>query len=268
MPRPCKRRRICCEPVCREFTPSACAPTEPSIIMRLDEFETIRLIDGEAMTQEQCASQMDVARTTVQAIYDAARKKLAAFLVEGRPLRIEGGAYIVCSGGRMECGHKCHKWSAEKSLAGISPIEKENHHMKIAVPYENGQIFQHFGHTEAFKIYTIDGSTVQDAQVVSTNGSGHGALADFLKNAQVDTLICGGIGAGAQTALKEAGITLYGGVQGNADDAVTALLTGTLTFNPNVSCDHHGHHGEHSCGHHGESGHGCHHGNCSGHHHK
>ena len=132
--------------------------------------------------------------------------------------------------------------------------------MKIAVTYENGQIFQHFGHTENFKIYEVLGKDIISSQVVSTNGSGHGALAGMLKEHNVAVLICGGIGGGAQAALAEAGIMLYGGVSGNADDAVKALLEGTLAFNPNVQCNHHGHeHGEgHTCGIHGCGSHSCH----------
>ena len=126
--------------------------------------------------------------------------------------------------------------------------------MKIAVTYENGQIFQHFGHTKAFKIYTVEDNKVVSADVVDTNGSGHGALAGMLRILGVDTLICGGIGGGAQTALKDAGIALYGGVSGDADTAVEEYLAGTLIFNPNVKCSHHDHeHGEggHTCGSHG-----------------
>lgn len=132
--------------------------------------------------------------------------------------------------------------------------------MKIAVTYENGQIFQHFGHTENFKIYEVLGKDIISSQVVSTNGSGHGALAGMLKEHNVAVLICGGIGGGAQAALAEAGIMLYGGVSGDADDAVKALLEGTLAFNPNVQCNHHGHeHGEgHTCGNHGCGSHSCH----------
>lgn len=132
--------------------------------------------------------------------------------------------------------------------------------MKIAVTYENGQIFQHFGHTENFKIYDVLGKDIISSQVVSTNGSGHGALAGMLKSLNVAVLICGGIGGGAQAALAEAGIMLYGGVSGDADDAVKALLEGTLAFNPNVQCNHHGHeHGEgHTCGNHGCGSHSCH----------
>ena len=132
--------------------------------------------------------------------------------------------------------------------------------MKIAVTYENGQIFQHFGHTENFKIYDVLGKDIISSEVVSSGGSGHGALAGMLKELNVAVLICGGIGGGAQAALAEAGIMLYGGVSGNADDAVKALLEGTLAFNPNVQCNHHGHeHGEgHTCGNHGCGSDSCH----------
>lgn len=121
--------------------------------------------------------------------------------------------------------------------------------MKIAVTYENGNVFQHFGRTEQFKIYEILQGKIVKSQIVSTNGNGHGALAGILSEQKVDTLICGGIGAGAQTALANAGIQLYGGVSGNADAAVEQLLAGTLVYNPGVQCNHHNHHdAEHSCG--------------------
>ena len=130
--------------------------------------------------------------------------------------------------------------------------------MKIAVTYQNGQIFGHFGHTEQFKIYTAEDRKIINSEVIDTNGSGHGALAGLLSSLGVDALICGGIGGGAQMALAEAGIKLYGGVTGSCDDAVEALLSGTLGFTPNVTCDHHDHHGEgHTCGDHG-CGHNCH----------
>lgn len=133
--------------------------------------------------------------------------------------------------------------------------------MRIAVTYENGMIFQHFGHTSQFKFYDIDEKgTIIDAKIFDTNGSGHGALAGFLAANNVDVLICGGIGGGAQTALAEAGIKLFGGVNGNADSAVIAFLSNSLEFNPDVHCDHHDHeHGEgHTCGDHGCADHDCH----------
>lgn len=133
--------------------------------------------------------------------------------------------------------------------------------MKIAVTYTDGNIFQHFGHTEQFKVYETENGQIISAQVISTNGSGHGALAVLLSDLQVNALICGGIGAGAQNALAQAGIKLYGGVAGSADEAVAALLAGKLEFNPDVHCTHHDHeHGEHHCGEHhtcGGHNHGC-----------
>ena len=130
--------------------------------------------------------------------------------------------------------------------------------MRVAVTYENGDIFQHFGHTEQFKIYDIRDGKILSSEIVDTNGSGHGALAGVLKALKVDALICGGIGGGAQMALAEAGIKLYGGVSGSADAAAQALAEGKLDFNPAVRCDHHDHHGEgHSCGSHGCGSHTC-----------
>lgn len=127
--------------------------------------------------------------------------------------------------------------------------------MRIAVTYENGQVFQHFGHTERFKVYDIENGKVKVATIVNTNGSGHGALADILKKLHVDTLICGGIGDGAKRALFEANIKLYGGVSGDADKVAEALLAQKLEFNPGITCEHHGEHhndicGEHGCGEH------------------
>lgn len=124
--------------------------------------------------------------------------------------------------------------------------------MKIAATYENGQIFQHFGHTEQFKIYKVEDGRITDASVVDTNGQGHGALADFLKDQDVNVLICGGIGGGAQEALGKQGIELCGGVTGDADQALVNYLAGTLTYNPDVKCDHHDE-GDHQCGEHGHS---------------
>ena len=130
--------------------------------------------------------------------------------------------------------------------------------MKIAVTYENGQIFQHFGHTKTFKVYEVEEGKILSSQVVDTNGSGHGALAGVLSMLHADVLICGGIGGGAQMALAAANIKLYGGVSGDADAAVAAFLAGELDYDPNARCDHHDHHGEgHTCGDHGCGSHSC-----------
>lgn len=126
--------------------------------------------------------------------------------------------------------------------------------MRIAVTYDNGNIFQHFGKTENFKVYEVENNQVISSEVISSNGSGHGALAGLLDGQNIDVLICGGIGGGAQAALTEAGIEFCSGAQGDADQAVEAYLKGELVSS-GVNCDHH--HGEgHSCGSH-EEGHSC-----------
>ena len=234
MARPCKKRWVCGEPKCRRFGPSDIFNVE-EVVLNLDEYECIRLIDYEGMEQEQCAMQMGVARTTVQAIYKSAREKLADSIVNAKHLRIEGGdvVRIIPKGGHIN--------------------------MRIAVTYEEGQIFQHFGHTEMFKLYDVEDGKVVGSEVVDTNGQGHGALAGFLLGNKVDILICGGIGGGAQMALAELGIKLFGGVAGSADAAVEALLKQELMYNPDVKCNHHGEGHDHgNCGSHGCGSHSCH----------
>ena len=120
--------------------------------------------------------------------------------------------------------------------------------MRIAVTYENGEVFGHFGHTEQFKIYDVEDGKIVKEEIVPTNGSGHGALAGFLADQGVDALICGGIGMGAQNALTAAGIRFYAGVTGSADAAAKALAEGKLEFDPDARCDHHEHH-DGDCGH-------------------
>ena len=154
--------------------------------------------------------------------------------------------------------------------------------MNIAIPYENGSIFQHYGKTEEFKIFETQDGKIQASGVVKTLGSGHGALAGFLQDYNVDAIICGGIGDGAKNALTQAGIQIYAGVEGNVGAAVQAFLEGTLQYvkEPTCGCgghDHHHDHGEGGCGcgghdhhhDHGEGGCGCgdhehHHGHSEG----
>ena len=136
--------------------------------------------------------------------------------------------------------------------------------MKIAVTYENGNVFQHFGHTEEFKIYTVENEEVVASEIVNTNGSGHEALAGFLADRDVNVLICGGCGSGAAAALGEAGIEVYSGAEGDTDVAVATYLRGALV-SAGINCDHHDHEHEHEeaeggCG--SGCGGGC--GGCSG----
>ena len=131
--------------------------------------------------------------------------------------------------------------------------------MKIAVTFENGNVFDHFGHSEQFKIYDIIGGEIASSAVVTPDFSGHSELAEYLKENKVTALICGGIGGGAISALAEARILVFAGVSGDADEAVNALLSGKLSYVASATCNHHGH--DHSCGDHdcgsGECGCGC-----------
>ena len=125
--------------------------------------------------------------------------------------------------------------------------------MRIAVTYENGGIFQHFGHTQQFKLYDVEDGKVVRAVVVDAGGSGHGALAGVLRAFDVDALICGGIGGGAINALAMAGIDLYPGIDGSADMAVMQFIHGVLPKRTDVRCSHHDHDcgsHDHSCGEH------------------
>lgn len=245
MARPVRCRRIERLPEHRSFVPEDTEVTE-TIMMSVDEYEVIRLLDGIGLTQGECAERMAIARTTVTAIYESARHKVADALVNGRRLLIAGG--------------RCEYVPVE---APEGLIKKGSGVMRLAVTYDNGQIFQHFGHTEQFKLYDIENGAIVGEQIVDTNGSGHGALAGFLQSVEAEALICGGIGKGAQTALAEAGITLYGGVQGSADEAAAAYAAGSLQYDPDAKCDHHDHehHHEHhhggECGHHGCGEHKC-----------
>ncbi len=237
MPRTTKCRKICCFPDYYSFVPEeADAEKMETVLMSLDEYETIRLLDHEGLNQEECALRMGVARTTVTAIYESARKKLVGAVVEGKRLRIAGG--------NIEIDRERNGLTVDIKIKG----EKT---MRVAVTYENGNVFGHFGRTEQFKVYDIEDGKIIGSQILDTNGEGCGALAGILNIADVDALICGGIGGGAVYAIEEAGIKLYAGASGSTDAAVEALIAGTLNAVGEANCDHHDHeHGEgHSCGH-------------------
>ncbi len=230
MARPCRYRRIKKFP---DYWSFQCADSdrEEEIVLSLDEYETIRLIDLEKKSQEECAESMGVARTTVTAIYERARQKLASHIVEGRPLRISGGSYTIVSDRKQKLRMK------------------EENEMRIAMTYENGRVGQHFGRTEYFKVYDVEGGKITSEETVSTNGEGHGALAGVLRELNADVLICGGIGMGARMALQEIGLTFLPGVDGNCDEVIAAYLSNTLSFDLNETCHHHDHEEVHDCHH-------------------
>lgn len=249
MPRPKRIREVSEEPEYVSFLPDGIAQRD-EVMLCVEELEAVRLVDLWGKTHGEAAVEMGVSRTTVTEIYESARHKIADSLVNGKQLTITGGHY--------QLKNSCAKnWEA-----GRPCLRKGQKEMRIAVPFENGQIFQHFGRTQSFKLYDVEDGKVNASQVVETGGAGHGALVGFLQENRVDAVICGGIGGGAYAALEDAGIRLYGGVSGSADEAVQAHLAGTLAFDPAVRCSHHGHEhgGGHSCR--GEGHQGCHEGHC------
>ena len=249
MARPSKTRFICKMPAHSRFTTEG--NPKNGINLTIEEYETIRLMDYLGMTQAECAKQMNVSRATVQALYTEARKKMSRFLVEGTYMEIGGGNFQLCSS-------PCSATSCFQKQTQNKKKSKGDKTMKIAVTYENGEVFQHFGHTEQFKVYEVEDGKIISSEVVDTNGQGHGALAGFLFNSGIDVLICGGIGGGARNALAEAGIQLYPGAMGNADAQVESFLKGTLSYDPDTMCSHHSHAEGHVCGDHGCGSHSCH----------
>ena len=230
MPRPQKMRTVYQLPVCRNFLAD---PSSGDISLTLDELEAIRLTDQEGLDQSACAERLHVARSTAQNILRGARGKVADALVNGKSIHIAGGNVEYSDDSRFGC---CRwEFRSVPAVGGINGLRKEGKEtMNVAVTYEKetGDIFQHFGRTEYFKVY------------------------ELLK---ADALICGGIGGGAQMALSEAGIRLYGGCSGSADQAVSDFLNGSLHYQEDVRCDHHGEHHGGDCGHEaGTCGHGCH----------
>ena len=217
-----------------------------------DELETLRLADLEELAQTAAAARMGISRGTFQRLLYAARRKLAFALVAGRT--------IALAGGETPDGEKCARAGqcrfCRKKFTDFFDTGGQN--MKIAVTCENHQVFQHFGHTPEFAVFTVDDGKIAEERTISTGETGHGALAGLLKNEGIELLLCGGIGGGAQMALAEAGIKLVGGVSGDVTSAVNAYLAGTLDANPDFACRHHDHGAGHACGEHGCGGHSCH----------
>ena len=165
MARPTKCRRICTEPAYDQFLPGGIASGE-TIVLTLDEYEAIRLIDLEKCTHAQCAEQMDISRTTVTELYETARYKIADSIVNGKPLQIAGGNYRLCDGTASFCCHRTCTPPQSTDLPAVTLPAKGANTMRIAVTYENGQIFQHFGHTQQFKVYDIENGQITNTEVL------------------------------------------------------------------------------------------------------
>lgn len=244
MPRPRKCRKVCQIPEVREFKPVGEKSSQSAIILSVDEYEAIRLIDKQGFSQEECGKYMQIARTTVQLIYDSARKKLAEALVNGLSLKIEGGSFRLCDGKEDFCGcGGCKK----HRLKQIAAQYKEDGKMKIAVSCSGNQIWEHFGHCENFMIYEAEDGKIVSEQSVANPGHKPGFLPNFLADMGVKVMISGEMGGSAFSIFNQRGVEVILGAHGDAKQAVEAYLRGELKSTGAV-CHHHEHSDE--CGEH------------------
>lgn len=238
MSRPQRCRRICAEPRFTKFAPAGVKGSDV-VCLTTDEYEVLRLVDYERNTHEECAKKMDISRTTVTEIYDSAREKIASVLVNGYRLEISGGNYRICDGSvACCCGSVCRR-DREKQSADLSvaaKAKKDGDTLRLALPYDDGRISPHFGHTEHFLLCDIKADELVLKTTVSNNRSGRGVIPELLKNMQVDVLICGGIGSGAVKLLEKSGIQVFSGVSGDTDEAVKAYLNGSLEYDGSLVC--------------------------------
>lgn len=227
VPRPKKCRKICQMPQTREFHPVGNMPCESAVILTVDEYEAIRLIDKQGFSQQECSNYMQVARTTVQLIYNSARKKLADALVDGLPLRIEGGDYQLCDGKESECG--CGGCRRHR-LACIKMKMKEDGIMKIAIPLdENKQDVCIVLARAPYFLFREEGkdAIVENPAAQAQGGAGIQA-AQFLVDNDVNALITVRCGQNAADVFKAADIKIYKSVNKAAADDLTALEEGKL----------------------------------------
>lgn len=256
MSRPIKLRKVCCLPESNKFGPFE-TPSDIKyyINMGLDEYETIRLIDLEGFSQEECAKQMNVSRATVQRIYMDARKKIAEALVYGKTLNIQGGKYRLCDDNVKGCGRGCGKARYGGGFAGNKLNEKERHvgigkeeenkMVKIAVAVDNGKVTEHFGHCEEFVIFDSINNQIDKEESTVNPGHRPGFLPNFLNKMDVDVIISGGMGNGAIDIFNENGIEVVVGASGDAKEVVEKYLEGSLK-STGSSCHGDKHQGE--CG--------------------
>jgi len=250
MPRGRKPRRVCFIPECRHFI--ARGGSGAMMSLELDELESLRLADYEGMEQDEAAAKMGVSRGTFQRILYAARRKAAGALVNGFGIRIGGGDYELqdsCPGS----GGRCRDCRAPKQTAELKGKPKGGA-MIIAVTSKDGEVFQHFGQCQEFTVFETEEGLISSKKVVKAPAEGHGANAGILKDAKAGILICGGIGPGAMDALKELGIEVVPGQEGDVNEAVKKYLLGEIGPEVKPSCGGHSHEHKHEGGH---ERHGC-----------
>lgn len=235
MPRPRKHRNVCSFPKVTEFFPAdqeLNIQSTDAVALTVDEYEAVRLIDYERFSQEDCSTRMGVARATVQSIYASARKKIALALVEGIPLKIDGGDYRLCNGRKnfFECGN-CRKhrnaWNNQ---------DKEIN-MIVAIPVEkdNESVCASFGRAPRFLFCNLEtGEThIEDNPAENAEGGAGVKATQFIIDHGADTLIAVRIGGNADAALKAAHVKVYEASGAPAKNDIAALQAGELpVFSP------------------------------------
>ena len=238
MPRPRKCRMVCRLPGASEFVPLDGRKDASPIVLTVDEFEALRLIDGEDYSQEQCGEQMHIARATVQQIVDSARKKISFALVEGRPLKILGGEYRLCEGGAARCG--CCRAGCGRCLRN----RKEGFAMRIAVAANGNEVSGHFGHCENFWLYDVENQAIVKEESSPNPGHRPGFLPNFLGDHGANVVIAGGMGESAAGIFAHRNIETILGASGDARTAAEAYLRGELHSDASA-CHKHEH--AHEC---------------------
>ena len=218
MPRPRKCRRVCRMPDNLGFLPISPGKEPEAVILNVDEFETLRLIDREGMSQEQCGTYMGVARATVQQIYTSARKKIADALVEARPLRIEGGHYRICE---QPC-HNCE--GCWKEVSGREP-KKEDGIMKIAIPLDENRadVCPVLARAPYFLFAWENQQEILENPAAQAQGGAGLKAAQFLVDQEVDVILTPRCGQNSADVFAAAEIEIYKTRQGTAQENLTAF---------------------------------------------
>lgn len=241
--RPRKFRNVCELPETNRFGPLGMGAhgrgnANRFIIMSIDEYETIRLIDLEGLTQEECAQQMNIARTTVQRTYSDARKKIAQSLVKGKVLKIEGGDYKLCDGNGRFCGiGNCHRGGNKMDSENMEKIEesqKERKTMKIVMPVDENnmetKVSVSFGRAPFFLVYDLETkeNTFIDNKAATSPGGAGIIAAQTVVDSKTEALLTPRCGQNAADVLKSGKVKLYKSIDGTVEENIKAFNDGKL----------------------------------------
>lgn len=224
MPRPKQSRQVMTAPEAAGFKPfgRSCMRRQP-VILGLDEYETIRLLDYVGMQQAEAATAMNVSRPTLTRIYNSARQNMAKALVEGRPISISGGNADFAD------------YQEQKNNIKVM-------NQKIAIPTADGKLCQHFGQAPQVTVVTIENNAVTETLTLTAPPHEHGSLPRFIASHNCTDVLCGGLGSGAVNMLNQLGIQVHGGAPAiGIDELLEQYLNGSIVYGDS-NC-HHDHHG-------------------------